>query len=138
MVAKAGSRGNTQPRCCPGRMASSWSQRQTVLPDKLATRPLWQAQRASSPLLQRDRGQCCVAGSSQASALISTTTCGGQSPRPPGARTLLETFHTLLEETFAPQADDLASGLETAGDFEVGEALGSEQDHLGPDNLKIR
>ena len=111
---------------------------QTVRPDKLATRPLWQAQRASSPLLPRDRGQSWVAGSSPARALLSTTTCGGGSPRPPGARTLLETFPTLLEETFAPQADDLASGLETADDFEVGEARGSEQDHLGPEHLKIR
>jgi hypothetical protein len=70
--------------------------------------------------------------------LISTTTSGGEGPRPAGAWTLLETFETLLEETFAPQRDDLASGLETCGDFLVGKALSSQQDHPGPDNLKIR
>ena len=39
--AKWGSRGKTQQRCCHGRMASSWSQRQTVVLLMLATNPDW-------------------------------------------------------------------------------------------------
>ena len=44
----------------------------------------------------------------------------------------------ILEETLAPHADDLAPGVESGGDLIVGQAFGGEEDHPGPDHLKIR
>lgn len=62
----------------------------------------------------------------------------GESPGPARARTFFEAGQTLLEEPFAPQADDLAAGVETSGDLVVGQALGGKENHLGADHFKIR
>ena len=78
--AKWGSRGKTQQRCCQGRMASSWSQRQTVVLLMLATNPDWRTWAARSALIHREMGNPKVAGNSQAKALTSTTTSGGKRP----------------------------------------------------------
>ena len=55
--AKSGSRGKIQLRCCQGRMASSWSQRQTVLSLMVATKPWPSTSRPISALLSRDSGK---------------------------------------------------------------------------------
>src|SRR2546427_5762526 len=91
-------------------MASSCSQRQTVLPLMLATKPVAQAWRASSGALQRDNGCCSVAGNSQARALTCTTTSGGERPGAPGSWEFLQPAEPLGEKAFAPQADDFAAG----------------------------
>jgi hypothetical protein len=91
---KSGSRGRLQQRCCQGRIASSRSQRHTVLPLIVATRPRRRTSSAMSLVLSRDRGKPRTAGSSQARALtwrsVSHATwapgkpCGfatGQAPR---------------------------------------------------------
>ena len=79
-----------------------------------------------------------VAGGSQASALISTTSSGGKSPRSTRTGALLESGESLLEEPLAPHTDHFASRVETDGNLVVAEALSGEQDHLGAENLKIR
>jgi hypothetical protein len=71
-------------------------------------------------------------------ALTSTTTSGGENPRPslPGA--LLEPGQAFVEEPLAPLGDDLATGVETPSDLVVVHALSREQHDLGPDHVPIR
>ncbi len=73
-------------------MASSCSQRHTVVSLILATMPLRSASRATSVQLKRDSGNARVAGSSQAMALICTTNSGGEDPGAARARTLFESW----------------------------------------------
>jgi hypothetical protein len=40
-------------------------------------------------------------------------------------------------EAFSPLADDLARQIETRGDDVIGDALGSEQNQLRPDDVTI-
>src|SRR5256712_13639600 len=112
-------------------MASSCSQRQTVLPLMLATKPVAQAWRASSGAVQRDNGCCSVAGNSQARALTCTTTSGGKRPGAPGSWEFLQPAEPLGEKAFAPQADDFAAGVQALGNLVVGEAFGGQENHFG-------
>lgn len=91
-----------QQRCCQGRMAFSCSQRQIVLWLMRATRPERCAWRATSATLSRDSGRPKFAGNSQASALISTVSPGGESPGATPAGSLFQARQSLLEEAFAP------------------------------------
>src|SRR5256712_12470572 len=111
-------------------MASSCSQRQTLLPLMLATKPVAQAWRASSGALQRDNGCCSVAGNSQARALTCTTTSGGKRPGAPGSWEFLQPAEPLGEKAFAPQADDFAAGVQALGQLGVGEGFRGPEDHL--------
>jgi hypothetical protein len=42
------------------------------------------------------------------------------------------------EEPFPPPADNLTAAVEARGDLVVVQSIGSQQDHLGSLNLKIR
>ena len=64
LAAKSGSRGKIQQRCCQGLSAVSCSQRHTVASLMVATKPDWQAWRASSDTLQRASGTLCWLGNS--------------------------------------------------------------------------
>src|SRR3989442_6339233 len=119
-------------------MASSCSQRQTVLPLMLATKPVAQAWRASSGALQRDNGCCSVAGNSQARALTCTTTSGGKRPGAPGSWEFLQPAEPLGEKAFAPQADDFAAGVQALGNLGVCEGLRGQEEHLRSEHLPIR
>jgi hypothetical protein len=44
----------------------------------------------------------------------------------------------LVEEALAPEADDIATNGERGGDFIIRVALGGQEDHVRPDDLKIR
>jgi hypothetical protein len=118
-------------------MASSWSQRQTVLSLTEATIPERQASRATSATLSRDSGNPSVVGSSHARAFTWTMTSGGKSPGAARALALLQASQAFFEEPLAPLADDLPSSVEAAGDFIVAQAPGSQQNHLRSDYLKI-
>src|SRR4030042_820740 len=84
LAAKKGSRGKIQHRCCQGLIASSESQRQTVLALIRATSPVRRASAATSVTLIRESGIPRDAGSSQAMALTWTTSSGGKNPRAGG------------------------------------------------------
>jgi hypothetical protein len=94
--------------------------------------------RATSATLSRESGKPKVAGNSHASALISTVSVGGKSPRASRAGSLLEARQSILEETLAPLADHLAPRVQARGNLVVVHALGCHQDHLGSNNLEIR
>jgi len=115
LAANSGTRGKIQHRCCQGRMASSWSQRQTVLSLMEATIPERQASRATSATLSRDSGNPRVASSSHGRAFTWTMTSGGKSPGSARALALLQASQAFFEEPLAPLADDLPSGVEAAG-----------------------
>src|SRR3989304_1498143 len=85
LAAKKGSRGKIQHRCCQGLIASSESQRQTVLSLIRATSPVRRASAATSVTLIRESRIPRDAGSSQAMALTWTTSSGGKNPRAAGA-----------------------------------------------------
>jgi len=70
--------------------------------------------------------------------LTCTTSSGGKGPGATRSGTFFEPRQALLEETFAPQADDLAASVQAFGDLVIGEAFGGMEDHSGADNLKIR
>lgn len=59
--------------------------------------------------LKRDSGRPRVAGSSQASALICTTSSGGKDPGAARARALFKPLYSLMEEALAPQAHHVAA-----------------------------
>src|SRR5438128_1394516 len=115
-------------------MASSCSQRQTVLSLMRATRPERSACRATSATLRRASGRPRLAGSSHPSALLSTVSSGGKDPRATRAGSLFEARQSLLEEALAPLADHLAPGVQARRDLIVVHAIGRHQDHLGPKN----
>jgi hypothetical protein len=138
LSAKRGSRGKIQLRCCQGRMASSWSHRQTVLPLMRATIPARCTSRATSAVLRRDNGTPRVAGSSHARALTWTTTSGGKSPGATRAGALLEAGQAFAEETLAPGADDIATDRERGGNVIVTATVGRGEDDARPEHLEIR
>src|SRR5680860_706744 len=119
-------------------MASSESHRQMVEPEISATMPLAITSSRMSGTNKRDRGTPSREGSSQASALTSTATCGGKNRRssPPGA--LLEPSQALLEETLAPFADDLAREVQASTDLFVGPSPRRVENDLGSDHIPIR
>src|SRR3990172_279590 len=128
-----GSRGKIQLRCCQGRMASSSSQRQMVLPLICATRPRALTSRTKSWRLNRESGKPVARGNAQASALTRTTTAGGKNGRAPGPGFILQTGQPFLEEAFAPFADYLARDRKTGGNLVMGLALSGQEDHFGAD-----
>ena len=101
------------PTCTSSRSA-------TVLSRIRATRPDRCASRTTSAVLSRENGRPSVAGSSHASALIWTTSSGGENPGPPRAWTFRKAGQALLEEPLAPQTDDIASDGERRGDLVIG------------------
>src|SRR4030066_1669488 len=84
LAAKKGSRGKIQHRCCHGLIASSESQRQTVLSLIRATSPVRLASAATSDVLILESGTPRWAGSPHARALTWTTNSGGKNPRAAG------------------------------------------------------
>src|SRR5450756_2540228 len=138
LKANCGSRGKIQQRCCHGRIASAWSQRQTVLSLMVATNPNCRACCATSATLNRDNGEPRFAGNSHARALICTTTSGGKSPGATRARLILQPRQALFEKALAPQAHDFAPRMQGRRDLVVAQALGREEDHLGANDLIIR
>jgi hypothetical protein len=114
------------------------SQRQTVLSLMVATNPDCRACCATSATLRRDNGKPSVAGSSHASALTCTTTSGGKSPRSARASLILQSRQAFFEKALAPQAHDLAARMQARGNLVVAQAIGGEEDHLGPEHLIIR
>src|SRR3990172_8097650 len=98
LAAKKGSRGKIQHRCCQGLIASSESQRQTVLSLIRATSPVRRASAATSVTLIRESGIPRDAGSSQAMALTWTTSSGGENPRAAGARVLVQPPEALFSK----------------------------------------
>jgi hypothetical protein len=91
-----------------------------------------------SAMLNRDSGSPVSEGSSQASALISTTTLGGETAGPAPPRTVTEAVQSLEKEALAPLAHDLSFGIGAQGDLVVAEAFGRQQYHLGPHYIAIR
>ena len=132
LASNCGSRGKIQQRCCQGRIASSCSQRQTVLSLIRATNPECSACRATSATLSRDNGRPKVAGSSQASALISTLISGGKSPGATWAGSFLQARQSLLEEALSPQTDHFSPSVQPGRDLIVAHPLGRHENHPGP------
>ena len=135
---KSGSRGNSQLRECQGRRASSASQRHTVVWPIDATRPRRMASRRISGTLSRERGRPCSWGSSQARALIATSTLGGKAGRTASPRALLEAGEALLEEALAPLADDLSGGVQPGGNLVVAEPFGGVEHDPGANDVPVR
>src|SRR5680860_106393 len=119
-------------------MASSASHRQMVEPEISATMPLAITSSRMSGTNKRDRGTPSREGSSQASALTSTATCGGKNrrPSPPGA--IFQAGEPLFKEALAPLAHHLARQVQARADLLVGPPSGRVQDDLGPHNVSIR
>src|SRR3990172_9032456 len=131
LVAKSGSRGNIQQRCCQGRMASSLSHRHTVLWLRVATMPQRWASRTMSAVLKRDSGRPSVDGNSQAMALTCTTTSGGKNRGAARSWSLFQACQALVKEAFAPKTNDVAAHRQRGGDFVIGATLRSQKDHSG-------
>jgi hypothetical protein len=51
---------------------------------------------------------------------------------------LFQACEAVSKKTFAPERDDFTAGVQTRGNFFVGQALGCIKDHPGSLNLKIR
>src|SRR5512134_2636806 len=131
LVAKSGSRGNIQQRCCQGRMASSSSHRDTVLLLRVATRPQRWASRTMSAVLKRESGRPSLDGNSQAMALTCTTTSGGKNRGATRSRALFQACQALVKEAFAPKTNDVAAHRQGGSDFVIGEPLRSQEDYSG-------
>ena len=76
-------------------------------------------------------------GSSQAKALTCTTSSGGENPGATRAGEFLQPAESFVKEALAPLADDLAAGIQTGGNFIVGDAFGGQENHLGAKDLKV-
>jgi hypothetical protein len=87
---------------------------------------------------QRDKGRPRRYGSSQANALIATTTLGGKTGGSPASRPFLKTRKSLDIKAPAPLTDDLARHIETGGDAVVAEPLAGQKYDLGSHNVSIR
>jgi len=77
-------------------------------------------------------------GRSQAIRLTSTTTVGGKAGWAPASRLLIEARKTFVKEPVAPLADNLPRGIQARRDDVIGQALGGQEDELGPDDVSIR
>src|SRR6185312_7326221 len=128
---KSGSRGKIQLRCDHGRIASSVSQRHSVLSPIEATIPRSMTSRRISGRLQRESGTSDWYGSSQARALTATTRLGGKERWAPGARSFLQARHAFPEEALAPFTDNLPRCVQARCDRVVVQALGCVQHDLG-------
>src|SRR6476620_11644976 len=140
LAPKSGSRGKIQERCCQGLIASALSQRQIVVPEIEAVMPCSTAARARSGHCQRASGWGLSAftGSSQASALMATTTSGGKTRGPSSPRQIGQAGQALVVETFAPLGDDLPRCVQACGDLVVAQAVGGVEHDLGTHNFGIR
>jgi hypothetical protein len=103
-----------------------------------ATNPERSAWRATSATLNRDNGSPKRAGSSQASALISTVSSGGKSPRATWAGSFLQARQSLLVEALSPQTDHFTPGIQPGRNLIVAHSLGRHEDHPGPLHFGIR
>jgi hypothetical protein len=90
-----------------------------------------------SAVLKRDSGTPRVAGNSQASAPTWTTTSGGKSSGTARAGTLVQAGEAFIEESLAPEADDVAPDGEGGRDLVIGATLGGEQHDERSQNLKV-
>lgn len=101
-----------------------------------------QARRSTSARMsgtwRRESGIRRRVGSSQAMALISTTSSGGKDRRSAHPGTLLKPGESLLEEPLAPLRDDLPPGVQAGGDLVIVEASGGKKHDLGPHYVPIR
>jgi hypothetical protein len=77
-------------------------------------------------------------GRSHAIRFTSTTTVGGKAGWPPASRLFFQAREALLKEPVAPLADNLPWGIQTRRDDVIGQALGGQEDQLGPDDVSIR
>jgi hypothetical protein len=118
-------------------IASSESQRQIVEADASQTARSTTS-RCSSVRVKRDSGRPWVAGSSQAIALTSATSCGGKTARATRARPVAESPQAILEEAPAPLADDPSGGVEANGDLGVREPIGRIEHDPRPLHLPPR
>src|SRR6478736_10279889 len=137
LMAKAGSRGNIQHRCCHGRSASWLSHRQSVVPLMWATRPWSMASRRNSLSDQCAKGKPRREGNSQANALISTMTLGGKARRSPAARVFFEPGQALKMKTATPFADDLTRRVEPCRDRVIGHSFTRQQHDLGANHIPV-
>src|ERR671922_780355 len=119
LAAKAGSRTNSQERCCQGLIASSASQRQIVEAEASVT-PRSITSRCSSAREKRPSGTPWVTGSSQAIALTWATCSGGKTARATRARLVDEPPETIGGESSSPAPDTARRGVEPARDLGVG------------------
>src|SRR3972149_9714269 len=132
LAAKSGSRGKIQQRCCHGRIASSESQRQTVLSLILATSPERLASLATSVTLSRESGIPSDAGSSQARAFTWMTSSGGENPRAGGALLLVKPRQALLMEPLSPSGEDQPARIQAGWKLNGAPSFGPKQGHPGP------
>src|SRR5262245_23435942 len=138
LVAKSGSRGKIQDRCCQGLIASAESQRQMVVPEIEATMPCSMAARARSGQHQRASGAPTLVGSSQASALTATTTSGGKTGRSSSPGLIGKSGQALVVEAFAPFGHHLPGSIQAGCDLVVAQSLGGVQHDLGAHDFGIR
>jgi len=66
------------------------------------------------------------------------TISGGKKRGAPAPWPLLQTDQALFEEAFSPLRYDLPWQLEPLGDLLVRQAVGSQEDNLGPHDIAIR
>src|ERR1035438_7808404 len=119
-------------------MASCCNQRHRVLPLIEATNPAWPTSRTRSDVLQRDNGNSCSEGSSQAQAFTWTTNSGGKSPGATRTITFFQSRKPLGEEPLAPHRDHITAGSQPLRNIVVAPSFRGEQNHLGALDLKIR
>ena len=96
------------------------------------------ATRAISETERRDSGRPSSVGRSQASALISTTTRGGEGPRAAAPRTIGEARLAILEEPLAPPAHRRPDRPQPLRDLVVAQTRHRQQHDLGPKDLALR
>jgi hypothetical protein len=119
-------------------MASSDSQRQSVVFPMDATSPLRIVSFWISAILSRESGKSNSVDSSHAKTLIATTTSGGKARRAASPVALLKTFQAVLEKAFPPLTHDLEGCIQSSGDSLVLHALGRVKCDLGPNHINIR
>jgi hypothetical protein len=121
----------------PGTQRILAKQRQSVVPLILATMPLAIASCRSSATDQRAKGRSRRDGSSQANALIATTTLGGKAGWSPAAWSIVETRQPLKTEPLTPLAGDLAWQAKLSCYPIVAEPPAREQYDLRPHDIAI-
>jgi hypothetical protein len=70
--------------------------------------------------------------------LIAITAAGGKAAWAAVSRLLFQAGQTLLEEAFAPLADDLAGRVQPRCNLVIGQPTRGVQDNPGPHNVTIR
>jgi hypothetical protein len=89
-------------------------------------------------MLSRDSGSSRSAGSSQASALIATTTSGGKARRAASPVALLKALQATFEEAFSPLAYDLERRIQPGGDILVFHPFRGVENDFRSDYINIR